>query len=479
MSETTRMRTGTIVGCCVALLLSAGSVGAATSEIADAVMKRDMTALRVLLAKGSDSNVPQPDGATALHWAAHWDDLEMAALLIRAGANVNATNDYGASPLWLACGKGSAPMVERLLKAGANPNTALSSGETALMAAVETGTVEAVTLLVSAGADVNTKEPRGSQTALMWAVAEKHPDVVRALIAHGSDVRARSKGGFTPLLFAAQQGDVSSARLLLAAGADVNEATSDRMSPLLIAAASGQEAVAVLLLGAGADPNAADPRGFTALDYAASGQHMVEVVKSLLGRGVDPNRRLSQNRRSGGEAALSMIGATPLLLAAEAGNHDVVRLLAANGADPSLATKAGTTPLMVAAGLGLFEDLRSDLVEDWKTGHLATAKTLVNLGVDINAVGENGWTALHGAAYTGLDGLVQILVDRGASMDVKDAFGQTPLSIAEGVITVGLGDDAARRPRNVRPNISDLLLKLGATPLADSGVQVFVKKQVP
>jgi hypothetical protein len=75
-----------------------------------------------------------------------------------------------------------------------------------------------------------------------------------------------------------------------------------------------------------------------------------------------------------------------------------------------------------------------------------------------------------------MDEIIQFLVGRGASLDAKDRFGQTPLSIAEGVITVGLGSDAVRRARNVRPETSALFLKLGATPLAESGVQVVVRK---
>src|SRR5437762_10179290 len=88
---------------------------AAASDVADAAMHKDKTAVRMLLEKKTDVNAPQPDGTTALHWAARWDDLEMAGTLIRAGANAQAANRLGTTPLFLATVNGSGPMTEALL----------------------------------------------------------------------------------------------------------------------------------------------------------------------------------------------------------------------------------------------------------------------------------------------------------------------------------------------------------------------------
>src|SRR5262245_43890613 len=135
------------LGCMLMLLSAAGFGAPADLRLVEAVRNGDRGAVRKLM-PNVDVNSAQPDGATALAWAAHNDDEESAELLIRAGANVNAANEYGATPLSLACTNGSAAMVEKLLKAGAEANAALLSGETVLMTCARTGDADAVKALV-------------------------------------------------------------------------------------------------------------------------------------------------------------------------------------------------------------------------------------------------------------------------------------------------------------------------------------------
>ena len=447
------------------VLLSVSSLAAADLRLADAVEKGDKEAVRSLLAEHVDVNAPQADGATALAWAAHWDDHETADLLISAGADVNAANDYGITPLSLACTNRSAAMVKKLLVAGADPNAAQPTGETVLMRCAHTGSVDAMKLLIEHGADVNAAESWEGQTALMWAVAEKHSDVARALIEHGADVGAHTKGDFTPLLFAAQQGDLDSARILLEAGANVNDAPPDGMNPLLVASASGHGALAAFLLDQNADSNATNDSEYTALHYATLRRNMLDLVEALLARGANPNTRIARHRtRAGG---ITMIGATPILLAAEAGNIAAMRALVEAGADPLLKTKENTTLLLVALGAGQFGERSESQLQR----HHETAQLAVEMGSDVNAAGEHGWTAMHAAAYAGADETIRFLADKGANVDVMDRFGQTPLSIASAIITAGMADYADSRPRRYRKSTVDLLLQLGATSLEESGVQ--------
>src|SRR5262245_5192332 len=275
-------------------------------RLVNAARERDVATVRTLIRQKVDVNIPQGDGATALHWAAHWDDLTLANLLLAAGARANATNDHKIGPLALACLNGSASMVEALLRAGANPNAASVAGETPLMIAAHTGNVTVVRQLLTRGADVKATELSAGQSALMRAVTQNHADAVRALIEGGADARARSRNRFTPLLFAAQQGNIEIARLLIATGADPNEPAPDGIggdtnslrsfkpgteaAALLVAIDSEHPAMARFLLEQKADPNHKGA-GRTALHSAVQRQ-MPDVVTALLARGADPNARL-------------------------------------------------------------------------------------------------------------------------------------------------------------------------------------------
>ena len=290
----TKAKVEGLAACRMIFLLLITSLAAASDDLTllDAVKSGNIEVVQSLLKRNADVNVPQPDGATTLHWAVHRDDLDTVDLLIRAGADVTVENDYGVTPLWLACTNRNTAMVEKLLKSGADPNVALWTGETVLMTCVGTGNLEAVNLLLAHGVNVNAKESRRGQTALIWAIYERHPEVARVLIEHGADIHARShmlkaegftpmifdtyggdvqassRGGFTPLLFAAQEGNLETAQLLVARGADVNEASLDDGPPLVVATANGYEELALFLLEKGADPDATDSSGVTALHYA-------------------------------------------------------------------------------------------------------------------------------------------------------------------------------------------------------------------
>ncbi len=478
-----------LVGWWIVSLLAVAGLAAPNSDLrlVEAAKNKDQEAVRSLLKQHADVNARQPDGATALMWAVHWDDFEMADLLIRAGANTNVANSYGAAPLWLTCSNGNAAMVEKLLKAGADPNTALPSGETALMAATET-TADVVKMLLAHGADVNKKTIGGEQTALMGAVVKKRPEIIRVLIEHGADVNARSKQGITPLMYAVQQGDMDTAKVFLAAGANVNYAALDGTTASLMAAFRSDEPFLSFLLENGADPNAADRDGYTALHYAASRRNMLESVKRLLAHGANPDVRLVKIPARG-DSSLIHVGATPFFMAAMARNVTTMRTLADGGANPMLGTSetvfldggaqaqgrrlqmvAKTTPLTAAAGSGRYKSNYAPLPEEEQKNAIEAVKLMLELGGDINETNEYGQTALHAAAYLGADTIVQFLVDNGAKIDAMDKYQQTPLSIAQGIHTVALGGDFDIQPRRGYDTTPKLLLKLGATKLDDLGV---------
>ena len=422
----------------------------------------DRTAVATLLKNRADVNGPQPDGMTALHWAAYHDDVELVKLLVGAGAAVQASNRYGVTPLALACTNGGAVIVELLLGAGADANAALPGGETPLMTASRTGSLRSVRALLAHGALVDGKEDRRGQTALMWASAEGHAEVVRALIDAGADIRARVPSGLTPLMFAVRGGHAAAVRALLDAGADGNETIpadgsrrrgyGGRLPPagasvLLLAVLNAHFELAAQLLDAGADPNAALP-GYTVLhaltavrkpgvgdnDPAPEGSgsmSSIDLVKKLVARGADVNARMTRRANLNNTRA-NEIGATPFLLAALTADAELMRTLAALGANPSLANVENSTPLMMAAGLatrspGEDAGTESEVLE--------AVQVALELGADVNAVDKNGETAMHAAAYKNLPKVVRFLAAKGARIDLwnrENKFGWTPLAIAVG-----------------------------------------------
>jgi ankyrin repeat protein len=323
------------------------------------------------------------------------------------------------------------------------------------MTAARTGAVDVLRTLIDHGADVNVGERQQQQTPLMWAIAAGHTAAARLLLDRAADPRARSTRGDTALLFAAREGNVESTRLLLDAGADIEEPAADGFTPLLVATVRGRTAVATLLLERGANPNHAAP-GFTALHWASGvweteltgprgiAAHRdeewralggitdgkLDLVRALLAHGADPNARIVKPPQRVGftRGGLNLVGATPYLVAAAAGDAAVMRLLVQAGADPLLTTKEGTTALMAAAGVGRVA-VESSVSEVQAIDAVAAA---LAAGNDVAAANAAGDTALHGAATLRWSALVKLLAEKGAPLDAKNQRGRTALSNAAG-----------------------------------------------
>ena len=476
---------------CLAALLAISSARSATpkSDVADAAMRGDKAAVRILVQKKADVNAPQIDGTTGLHWAVQADDLELADLLIRNGAKVSVATVAGATPLQLAAVNGSAMLLDRLIAAGADPNAPLTrSGDTALMIASRTGKVDAVRMLLDHGAKVNTQETWGGTTALMWSVSEKHSEVTKVLIERGADVNARSyyvpsasgrgfegttpiaqkpakefeefaSGWLTPLMFAARENDLESARVLVKAGADINAQSGDGKDALSLAFFDGSYDVAEFLIDSHANVNQKDAQRFTPLFWAVDRRNMetapnfpwmetrdpLPLIKKLLDAGANPNALINSTPRARmREGSPRLVYATVLTRAALAGDVELARLLLAHGADPNIISKDRETVLMAACGTGFINGYHR---QRSPAERLELVKLLVELGGDVNAADNYGITPLMVAANLGDIEIVKYLISKGADLGAHDlgkkndgAFGSSveplmPLDYAIGVGT--------------------------------------------
>jgi ankyrin repeat protein len=362
-------------------------------------------------------------------------------------------NEHGVPPLIVACTRGDAAMIELLLGAGADVDAVTPDGRRPLLVAARTGRPAAIEALIRHGARVDARDPQQDQTALMWAAADGNTDAVRALLRHGADPRARSKGGWSALAFASRQGHLDVARVLIAAGAPVDDpigASREGPTALGLATLNAHFELAAALLDAGANPNHTW-NGRTVLHAvtwvrktgagtnppppAGSGSlDSLGFVRRLVAHGANVNARMTVASMGNGlTSSVNMKGATPFLLAARTADADLMRLLAALGADPRAGNEDGSTPLMIAAGLGV-ESVGEDPGTEEEI--LEAVKVALALGNDVNAVDAHGETAMHGAAYKAATSTARYLATHGASLAVwnrKNALGWTPLRIADGV----------------------------------------------
>jgi ankyrin repeat protein len=460
-----------------AVLVAAAPTQGPGAQLVEAAHTQNAQLIRSLVSQKADVNARSGDGSTALLWLAHWNDADSADLLLRSGADANIANDFKMTALSQACLNGSTEFVRLLLKSGANPNTPIATGETPLMTCAKTGATDGVRLLVEYGAQVNATEPSQNQTAIMWAIAERHPDVTKALIAAHADLKAHTKPGFAPIHFAARIGDLESIKLLLAAGVDVNVQTTGTAvgyTPLLIATVRAQIDTALYLLDHGADPNV-EAAGLTPLHWASTSwegfasnpvygfedpmsgiqdrQAKLRLVKALLAHGANVNARMTKKQPQFATGYQDCVGATPLLLAASVDDVEMMRILLAAGADPKITTATKATTIMAATGLnhGIGESFVTE------SQAMDAVKILLDLGVEPKGETTLNENALFGPAYRGWNTLLAQMIDLGVNVNAVSKAGVTPWLAA-----AGYGDRLGGVLYNKEG--ADLLQKHGADP---------------
>ncbi len=508
-----------VLGSCIAILLVAAGSTALASEadapLAYAAMRGDIEDVRSLLRQKADVNAPQGDGTTGLHWAVYRDDLEMATLLLEAGADVGAkTRVNEIIPIVMAAKNGNAAMVRLLLEAGSDANSSDTNGTTLLMYAAAAGEADAVQTLLDGGADVNASDTTNGQTATMFASALDRAGAIRVLAVAGADLDTVTKvsevitfdqkfrdedgsiqiredyeatllGGMTALHFAARQGHMNAIRALVESGADIDRVSvADETSVLTSAIINGHIDIASYLVEEGADPNLPNIDGqaplYATIDarwaertwYPApsidqEATNYLDLARALIERGAEVNQILENKpwyRTEHGDWARPA-GANPFWLAAKANDVPAMKLLIAAGADPTTRSDQGATSLMVAAGFGL-----EPQVTNFAPGQrVAAVRYLIEeIGLDVTARDNNGYTPLHGAALTENHELIRYLMAAGGDPGARaymvfGGLGRRDLNV-EGETGDTVADMAnGPRAHNMQyPDTVELLESLGS-----------------
>jgi ankyrin repeat protein len=351
-------------------------------------------------------------------WATSGDDLIAAARdgmdndlagLLKRHADVKSRDDTGATALhWAVMGRNAA-QAAMLLKAHADPNATDANGVTPLMLAIGAGDADCVRLLLAAGADPGRARPDG-ETPLMSAVWTGSAEIVQQLLARKVDVNAHeTRFQQTALMWAAGYPQIT--RLLLAAGADVHAATKS---------------------------------------WETLTTNYTPVVSTIGNTGIPWNYD-SEYRGPAG-------GFTALILAAQKGDIESVKMLLDAHADVNQAAKDGTTPLLAS----LYRFVTNRSMQD-----------------------RNQRGVFGGLRFAADFKTAALLLDRGASPKAADRAGYTPLHAVtlsllrfsrRGEITIGFEGDKRNAPNAPAPKppeneaegvaMATRLLQMGADPNA-------------
>ena len=490
------------------LVRSGANVTAATREgvtpLWMASLNGDAAALGALIEAGADPNEKLPLGRTPLMIASRTGNVAAMAVLLDKGADPNAKDTLrGTTPVMWAADEGHAPAIKLLIDRGADlkarsnpaprgrgpalgkandPRKQVAAQGAALAAgrALDLGDLSALGGGRGIGGGGGGGRGRGAARG-RGDGANFDQDDAAVAAGIGRNRNAPSDGGeLTPLVYAVRANDFDSVKVLLDAGADVNQTTGYGWSPLLVATQNRYYELGKYLLDRGANPNlgnkgdwvplylATDNRNIESGDYPVRKGDMdhLDFIRLLLDKGANVNARLkdsTETRTVFTNQWLDENGATAFLRASQSGDVELMKLLIARGADPTINTVLNVSPLHVAAGIGWVEGI----TYEWSPkATLEAVKMLVDLGLDVNLQADTGRTALHGAAHKGRADVIQVLADHGAKLDVRD-YGNTdnrggklavhtwqPVDYADGLVRVGVQSAIAH------PEAGALLRKL-------------------
>jgi ankyrin repeat protein len=426
----------------------------------------DLETVDLLLKAGARVNAADDHGVTPLARAAENASTKMVERLFKAGADPNIAQMSGMTPLMIASHTGNLEVVKSLLAHGANVNAATTETKsTALMWAVAEPHHDIAKVLVEGRADVHASSNKGF-TPLMFAAKNGDIEMAKLLIGAGVNVNETGVDGTHVLPYAIINSQADFAKFLLDQGADAN---GEMEGVRALHAAAGNVDTWLNEWYRRHGSIGLSGFGFNSAQRLTPAMR-TDLVKALIAKGADVNARIDVSAmlmnyigypKKGAFEPFAcgtgdLRGATPLWVAAYTANAgsrgpsaaaaagqeadaprmgspaDVIKALLDAGADQQIASVDGTTPFMVAAGLGRATFTPGQKRAARSVSAEEAVKVLFEAGAEINRVNEADFTALHGAAMRGLDEVIKYLVDHGADINARDFRGRTAYRLAEG-----------------------------------------------
>ncbi|KAI9442625.1 ankyrin repeat-containing domain protein [Lactarius indigo] len=418
--------------------------------------------VKLLLKHGAETEdrwIEASSGALAA--ALRNSQFDLASFLLDHDVDINAQDHQGETPLHQLTGEIVAHLkgVQWLLEHGADVNARDNYDRTPLFVPSRYQPSRMALYLPELSEDVNVQDQG-------WGSSNSKDmlEIIRLLLYHGADTRAKDKFGVTPLHQAADSGEGTNVvKLLIEHGADVNAKADDLRTPLHLASRSGSLEIVRFLVERGADISSVTKGGETLLHMASESQDL-KVVQFFVERGADVNAKTEDLQ-------------TPLHTASIRENYEVVRYLVESGADVNAKTEDLWTPLYMALSYQNLEvahflvergadvnaktnDLRTPLHIASSHENYEVVRFLIERGADVNAKGEDLRTPLHVASARKTYEIVRLLVERGADTSANTKEHETPLHWASGWGTVELVRFLFERGANISPKTEK-----GETPL--------------
>ncbi|AHK15925.1 ankyrin repeat domain-containing protein [Thalassolituus oleivorans] len=394
-----------------------------SEKLLGAIRLGDANKVEYILDNGSNPNQLLTDGSTPLAWAVESQNLSSVKILLKHGAKPNLQNPAATfTPLSLACQYGHNEIIELLLKAKANINAIDSEGISPFSLCAGTASSKIIKRMLKMKADIHLSDKKG-QTPLMRAAAYNKMDTVKLLIKHGAHIDQVTNAGFTALFFAVKSGKPEAALTLLAANADASHIGPENTTLVQLAMYQSNYLIAQELIKRGADLTAFDRNGQQLL-HAAVLANQPALVQLLINKGADLNTPTGESLvkwryESNFKTAPYEPPFTPaILLAAQHGHSEIMKILASAGVDINVTSEHGNNITLAAAG---------------STSPQALATALA-LSPNANISNKYGQTPLHIVLETSsgddLQQMLTLLAQYGANADIRNSKGVSAMDIA-------------------------------------------------